>query len=229
MRKKKILVSIMILSLLLSGCGSTESSSNTTEPDETSETVEETVSPVEEATPTPAQLSDKEILLMQGHPKYLGVLEKAHEIWDGLGLEPDKIKFGDDSFTDASANTILNLWCNYNDYSVIRKVSILFYNSDMNAVSMDEAIEIAHDYLPYDSSFKIKKIKGEKYFGDEGTDYYIYYNSSDGDVFQVLFYDEGGDKKIDSVEIGLVKRNYRTSDKYDYKKWKVPKLMKEQP
>ena len=228
MKRIKAIAVMMTLSILLSGCGGTEPTNDSAESENHTET-DEMASEVDESTPSPVPLTDKEILLMNGHPKYLGVLEKAHEIWDGLGLETNKIRFGDDSFSENGSNTILNLWCNYNDYSVIREINIYFTRSDMKQVPFDDAIEIAHDYLPYDTSFKIKKTKGEKIIWDGGTDYIIYYDGKGNDTFQVLFYDKDNDKLIDSVDIGLVKRNYRTSDTLKYKKWKVPKLMKEQP
>lgn len=98
------------------------------------------------------------ILLRDGHPTYYGSVEQSHEIWDDV---KSKIRFGDTNKFATVKNPILYMDRDFKFKDLIEDVEIYFYNFENNPnFSLDDALPIAADYLPFDIIDQYYEYKG---------------------------------------------------------------------
>lgn len=141
MKKAIFLFAALILCLSLYACGSkvATDAGNT----------EESSKMAAEASTDPVN-ADWEIITRDGHPRYYGSTSEAHKLWEDV--DKGKIVYAD-SYYGYSSETILMM----DGYSmgekneIIRGIEIYPENfEEPMAVSLEEAIQLADGYIPYD-------------------------------------------------------------------------------
>ena len=145
-----------------------------TDPVETTQQTEpsETTQPTEET--TPIKLTDKEIILKQGHPLLLDDLSKAFTIWQ-TEFDEDKIVNPGVWETIYTDNHILVIesYEDSNGIEYIGQLQFLFSEFD-SKVSFDEALAIINEYLP--------KEHLQKYYTEDMSWYEPYEYGENNDV-----------------------------------------------
>lgn len=129
----KILI-VLMLSLMLTACGSNNANETTAELTNKENTNEATT-----------ELTNKEILNIEGHPTYFGSFSLAKSIWEPYKEERVRI---DNQYKDG---TILFINSYLEDEDIITGLEIYFkgYSGDSDAVSLNEALMLAQEYFPY--------------------------------------------------------------------------------
>lgn len=111
----------------------------------TVETTTTTVTTVTVQTTTENKFpTDLSILTAEGHPTYYGSMGNAHRIWDDANLQ--KI-----SFDESNQKRRAIIYLGSTSGGIINNIEIYFNQSkELNNLSLNDAIQIASSYLPYD-------------------------------------------------------------------------------
>ena len=164
----------------------------------------------------PKELGNMEIILMEGHPKYYGSTKQAHEVWGSL--KKGVIHFADSYSKDPDAIISMGGYSQGEKNEIIRDIYIRLGEG----VSLEEALRVADDYLPYDiiaqwyefsRSFKTAPNEGSQktcvdYFvsyhlTQEGSDaYYADKHQYSGSIDVQLSSEDNG-KSIRTISIGF--------------------------
>ena len=187
---KTTIVFILLMVISISACGKTEGSDNSINETGiegvTAEVSKENNTGDENAADEVVTETDEEIIMRPGHPTYYGSLEKAHEVWGDI--ETGRIHFGDVEYGHDD-KPILTLDSS-RDSDLIRTVLIIFdYFSEQPNYSLDDAVEIAASYMPFEIM--------EKYYEFQKSRMIAPDESREGDaIYYVISYhltDEGKD------------------------------------
>ncbi|MBR3356969.1 MAG: hypothetical protein IKG46_03990 [Solobacterium sp.] len=166
---RRILVTIMaaVMVMTITACGAEESQSSKEEQTSASAVEEVTENEKEEnqesdtSTTEPDTVSetDMDIVLRSGHPTYYGSVAASHVVWDDV--EKNRIHFADKNY-GYNDNPILTMDA-YRNSDIIRQVIINFTNfTDSTTVPLDDAIQIASSYMPYDVMDQYYEFSGSK-------------------------------------------------------------------
>ena len=226
MKKAIFLFVALAMCLSLFACGSNVASD-----------AENTNKPTEE--PTDPVITDWEIITRPGHPGYYGSTAEAHKIWQDVAKE--KIVFAD-SNQDYSSETILMMegYSRDEKNEIIRGVEIYLENfEEPISISLEEAIQLADGYMPYDiidkwyefeHSYCIKSKDDqddtcyvvEYGLTDEASDAYYANEHPYSGRITVIFYTDStsGSVKIITIDFGTPKwMNFPEKNGYERTEW----------
>lgn len=169
---------------------------------------------------TPPVNADWEIITRTGHPRYYGSTSEAHKIWQGVAKE--KIVYAD-SYHDYSDETVLLMtgYSREEKNEIIRGIEIYLENfEEPMAISLEEAIQLANGYVPYDiiaewyefeHSYCIKSKDSqddtcyvvEYGLTDEASDAYYANEHSYSGRITVIFYTDSTTGNVNTITVGF--------------------------
>lgn len=102
----------------------------------------------EKATTAQKDLSDMEIVTLEGHPKFYGDYEKAESFWK----EYKKVKVVNSRQTINNEDALLMITSSDEDNGVITNVSMNFSNSNelKQKLTVNDVLKVVYEYIPYD-------------------------------------------------------------------------------
>lgn len=171
---------IIVLSMLLISCNSANNSVQTSNNTQKADTSFETKEQISEKNPVIdySKMSNKDILTIENHPRYFGSLSLSNTVW--APFKGDKVSV-ESSYNESS---ILLIESYLEDEDIITDIEIYFkeYSNSTNSVTLEEALELAKEYFPYDlirenyTFFNSYKISPEDPYSDKDVAYVIQYS-----------------------------------------------------
>lgn len=147
-RKRFIVIAVVVVVLLAYGILANESDNEVDT--ETDTEVQDIVTEETTSTKEAETISDLDIVRKDGHPKYYGDTKQAYTTWKDI--EKGKIVYPKDN--DRYSEKSIVCFSGYRqgeNNEIIRGIEVYFSNMDLEeSVSLDIAVEIAKDYLPFD-------------------------------------------------------------------------------